>query len=187
MFEVLLAVTLLAPAAWLLLRWWFSGDRGWMPLELRRATLAYAEQLFRAPGRPMITAKVDRVYRRRDGRLVLVELKTRRMNRVYLSDVIELSAQRVAITRGAGEDVLGHAYVVVQGPTGRRATHRVRLLSADELDQLVLRREDVLAGAVRPRLAHMKGLCKTCVFAPECSRGRANRNSPTKQNEGSSA
>jgi len=184
MLEALLTVVPLVLAAWLLHRWWCSGDRGWMPLELRRATLAYAEQLFRAPGRPMITAKVDRAYRRRDGRLVLVELKTRRINRVYLSDVIELSAQRVAITRDTGEDVLAHAYVVVQGPTGRRATHRVRLLSAEELDQLVRRREDVLAGAQLPRRARMEGLCKACIFAPECSQNRANRNSRAKQNEG---
>lgn len=53
MLEVVLAGALLVLVAWLLRRWWFYGDRGWMPLELRRATLAYTEHLLRAPGRPM--------------------------------------------------------------------------------------------------------------------------------------
>jgi len=127
----------------------------------------------------MITAKVDRVYRRRDGRLVLVELKTRRINLAYLSDVIELSAQRIAITRDTGEHVLRHAYVVVQRPTGRRATHRVQLLTDEEVVLLVRRREAVLAGAQLPCLTRMEGLCKTCTFASECAQNRANRYSPT--------
>ncbi|WP_298434279.1 PD-(D/E)XK nuclease family protein [Ottowia sp.] len=169
MFEVLLTVALLVLAAWLLRRWWFSGDRGWMPLELRRATLAYAEHLFRAPGRPTITAKVDRVYRRRNGWLVLVELKTRRINRVYLSDVIELSAQRVAITGETGERVLAHAYVVVQGPTGKRVPHKVQLLGAEEVKALVLRRKALLAGLVQPRFAHAPSLCEHCAYATKCA------------------
>ncbi|MBF1164797.1 hypothetical protein [Burkholderia cenocepacia] len=169
MLEVLLIVALLVLAAWSLHRWWFSGDRGWMPLELRRATLVYAEQLFRAPGRPMITAKVDRVYRRRDGRLVLVELKTRRINLAYLSDVIELSAQRVAIGSETGEDVMAHAYVVVQGPAGRRTTHKVKLLGAEEVRGLASRREAILAGTTRPRLAGAPGLRERCAFEKKCA------------------
>lgn len=126
--------------------------------------LAYAGHLFHAPGPPMITVKVDRVYHRRDGRLVLVELKTRRVDRTYLSDVIELSAQRVAITGETGEHVLAHAYVVVQRPTGIRTTHKVKLLGAGEVGELTRRREAILAGIVRPRLACAPALCECCAF-----------------------
>lgn len=172
MFEVLITAALLVLAAWFLHRGWFSGDRGWMPLELRRATLAYAEHLFRAPGRPMITAKVDRVYRRTDGRLVLVELKTRCINRVYLSDVIELSAQRVAISGQTGESVATYAYVVVQRGSGKRTGHKVNLLGSAEVYLLVQRREAILAGVVRPQLACVPGLCEKCLFEKRCPSAR---------------
>lgn len=168
MSDVLLAVALLVLFAWALYRWRRHCDRGWMPAELRGATLAYAEQLFRAPGPRKVTAKVDRVYRGRDGRLVLVELKTRRSDRTYLSDVIELSAQRVAITGQTGEDVSAHAYVVVQRPHGRRTTHKVELLGSVEVDALVRRREAILAGMARPRFARAPALCESCAFRNKC-------------------
>ena len=62
MLEVLLIVALLVLAAWSLHRWWFSGDRGWMPLELRRATLAYAEHLFQLYSWPMFNSGFVNVF-----------------------------------------------------------------------------------------------------------------------------
>ncbi len=168
MAEVLLAAALLILFAWILNRWLRRGVRSWMPVELRGATLAYAEQLFRAPGPSKVTAKVDRVYRGRDGRLVLIELKTRRADRTYPSDVIELSAQRVAIAGQTGEDVAAHAYVVVQRPSGRRTIHKVELLGSAEVDALARRREAILAGIVRPRFACAPTLCKSCAFNDKC-------------------
>lgn len=138
-------------------------------MELRGATLAYAEHLFRDPGPSKVTAKVDRVYRRGDGRLVLIELKTRRADRTYPSDVIELSAQRVAITGQTGEDVAAHAYVVVERPSGRCTAHKVDLLGSAEVDALVRRREAILAGIVRPRFASAPALCKSCAFGKKCT------------------
>ncbi|MDR1425236.1 MAG: hypothetical protein LBI92_11640 [Azoarcus sp.] len=92
MFEWCVVILLLALLAWFY-RW--RRKWGWIPRELRDAELAYAEKLFKAFGPVVLTAKVDRAYRKRDGAIVLVELKTRRRLRSYPSDVIELSAQRV--------------------------------------------------------------------------------------------
>ncbi len=103
MFEsALIALALSAFFAWLLL-WWRRRWSAWLPRELRHAELAYAEKLFRATGPIVLTAKVDRAYRLEGGVLVLLELKTRGFNRPYRSDVIELSAQRVAIMKQTGE------------------------------------------------------------------------------------
>lgn len=168
MNEVLLLITLLMLFAWGVRQWRRRGERAWMPTELRGATVAYAEQLFRAPGPSKVTAKVDRVYRLRSGRLILIELKTRRVDCTYLSDVIELSAQRVAITGQTGEGVAAHAYVVVHLPSGRRTAHRVELLGAVEVDALVRRREAILAGIVRPRFACAPALCERCAFENKC-------------------
>ena len=71
-------------------------ERAWRPRELKNARLIYAEKLFRT-WRPFpLVAKVDRAYLLGEI-IVLVELKTRKAPTVYRSDIIELSAQRVAI------------------------------------------------------------------------------------------
>ena len=85
------ALALAAFLGWLLLRR-RRGSKAGVPMELQCATLAYAEKLFRDPGPVALTAKVDRAYRVEGKALILIELKTRRPNRPYHSDVIELSA-----------------------------------------------------------------------------------------------
>ena len=84
-----------------------------LPRELRGARLLYAEQLFRSTGRTAITARVDRAYQVASGEIVLLEFKTRDRNRVFPSDVIELSAQLAAVELQTGEIVAHHAYVAV--------------------------------------------------------------------------
>lgn len=83
-------------------------SRAWLPSELRDAKLVYAERVFRTGGATPIVAKLDRGYRNAKGVILLVELKTRHSNRHYLSDVIELSAQRLAVQMQTGEPVAEH-------------------------------------------------------------------------------
>lgn len=96
---------------------------------------------------------------------MLVELKTRSVNRPYRSDVIELSAQRVAIMKQTGETVARHGYVVVQTGGGRRTAHKVILLGGAEIEAPIDRRQAVLAGAVQPLRTCAPNLCRGCVFA----------------------
>ncbi len=145
-------------------------------MELQCATLAYAEKLFRDPGSVALTAKVDRAYRVEGRALVLVELKTRRSNHPYHSDVIELSAQRVAIMRQTGEQVARHGYVVVQTEDGHRTFHRVDLLSAAEVDALINRREAILKGLIRPQRTCSPNLCRQCEFEKKCTEIRSKGN-----------
>jgi hypothetical protein len=53
------------------------GEQGWLPTELKAASLEFAERVFyiRRPFR--LYAKIDRAYRTPDGALVLAELKRR--------------------------------------------------------------------------------------------------------------
>ncbi|MDR2261399.1 MAG: PD-(D/E)XK nuclease family protein [Azoarcus sp.] len=165
MFELLAVMILLA----FLLAWrWRRRESAWMPRELRRAELAYAEKLFKARGPVTLTAKVDRAYRRRDGVIVLVELKTRRGHRHYPSDVIELSAQRGAIMKETGETVALRAYVLVQDLSRRRTVHRVDLLDEGQVDTLIERREAILSGRLQPERANSAKLCQTCVYKDRC-------------------
>jgi len=143
-----------------------------MPQDLRASRLAYAEQLFRSTGPVAVSANVDRAYRDQAGVLTLVELKTRNADKVYLSDVIELSAQRHALHSQTGEQVSEHGYVVVQrvGAT-RKRVHRVKLLGDEQFSLIVTRRERLLIQAEIPGPPRSAALCEHCAYRSECKWG----------------
>lgn len=171
-------VALLAAASILgVARWWSKRLRAGpalvsLPRELREARLVYAEQLFAVTGgRLSISARVDRAYRLRSGAVVLLELKTRTIDRPYLSDVIELSAQRAAAMLQTGEPVADHAYVAVRLPGAAAATvHPVQLLDIDEVAALALRRRAIVSGRLAPTYAGSARICSQCAFAPRCEK-----------------
>ena len=141
-----------------------------LPPELRRARLVYAERLFRSVGAVSVTAKVDRVYRNADGALVLVELKTRTANRAYWSDVIELSAQRVALMAQTGEVVADHGYVLTERQDGFRVGwHWVKLMTHADVIGLAKRRQELLARKVNPQPACSPGMCRKCALVHRCN------------------
>ena len=149
-----------------------TGANDWMPRELRASRLAYAEQLFRSAGPVSVSAKVDRAYRDQTGVVTLLELKTRKVERVYLSDVIELSAQRYALQSQTGERVSEHGYVVVQQVgSRRRKVHRVQLLADERLASMVVRRERLLMDTEEPDPPCATALCEHCAYLPECDWG----------------
>ena len=142
-----------------------------LPRELRDARLLYVEQLFTAAGQLSISARVDRAYRLRSGAVVLLELKTRAIDRPYLSDVIELSAQRAAVALQTGEPVADHAYVAVRRPgSAAPRIHRVRLMSILEVKALAARRETILLGRLPPSYAGAAEICRRCAFASGCEK-----------------
>lgn len=77
-------------------------ERG-LPDELRGAEIAYAERTFRSH-RHRLVARLDRAYRTPAG-VQLVELKTRPRNAVYMSDVVELSTQRISCRSTLADDL----------------------------------------------------------------------------------
>ncbi|MBX9794472.1 MAG: PD-(D/E)XK nuclease family protein [Burkholderiaceae bacterium] len=170
-------VALLAVASILGIAWSLSRRRraGAMPVnrprELRDARLLYAEQQFTATGRLSISARVDRAYRLRSGAIVLLELKTRAIDRPYLSDVIELSAQRAAVMLQTGEPVADHAYVAVRRPgSAAPRIHRVRLMPTAEVKALAVRRATILFGRLAPTYAGSTEICRQCAFASGCEK-----------------
>ena len=142
----------------------------WLPEELGEARLAYVERTFRSTGPHSIVARVDRAYRSPQGVITLVELKTRRNERVHLSDIIELSAQRVALSGETGESVAPVAFVVVETGAGRRS-RRVELMSTAEVENVAQRRKDLLDGRLAPRAPLHARQCLTCSFRNRCGLG----------------
>ena len=139
----------------------------WMPEALKDHTLAYSERTFRSGDDRQVVARVDRAYRGQSGRIVLVELKTRQADRVHPSDIIELSAQRVALEGETGERVAPVAWVVVESAAGRRA-HWVRLISPHAVRDLASRREALLMGTESPLYPATSRVCATCIYRARC-------------------
>ena len=145
-------------------------ERRSRPAALRDAELVYIEKTFRTTSPVLIAAKLDRAYRLPSGQLVLVELKTRWNGGPNLSDVIQLSAQRVALSAATGQTVAAEAFVLITRPGARRSpvAHRVDLLSANQVVALVRRREAILADRISPRYTEEVGHCQSCAFRSQC-------------------
>lgn len=147
----------------------FADDERGLPASLRGARLVHAEKTFRSTGKRLV-ARLDRAYEL-GGELVLVEFKTRRRDVVYMADVIELSVQRVALQDESMAPVSKTAWVVVQdAATGQRASHRVSLLSTQQVLELRDRYLDVNAGKGAPALAaRSEKQCASCGHRSVCA------------------
>lgn len=149
---------------------WRPGT-AWLPPELVGARLLYVEHLFRSVVSESweLSARVDRAYQSISGQLILIELKTRSLDQTFLSDVVELSAQRYAIETSVGERVSERAFVLVKSnryPDGR--FHKVSLMSHASVKALVSRRDHLLAEVADPALSRKPGMCRRCSFRHIC-------------------
>lgn len=146
-----------------------ASEKAWPPAHLTSAQLVYMERQFRARRPLRLTARVDRGYRQPNGAITLVELKTRSVSRAYLADIIELSAQRVAVEAQTAERVDDYGYVLVQQPGSRKKTaHRVKLLTNDQVIALAKRREAILINPHSAEYVRVPGLCRQCAFLSRC-------------------
>lgn len=146
-----------------------ASERKWLPPELQNAELAYAERVFRARWPIPIVARLDRAYRNADGVIILVDLKTRGVNRTFFSDIIELSAQRLAVQAQTGQRVADYGFVLVKrvgAPT--RICHRVKLLSTEEVNSLARRQRAILERKATAERARSTRFCSQCAFKREC-------------------
>ena len=145
-------------------------ERASRPAALWDADLVYMEELFRISTPVGLVAKLDRAYRLPSGLLVLVEFKTRWSNQPCLSDVIQLSAQRMAVMGQTGQSVASHGYVMVKAPTKQALpiAHLVNLMTDQQVVALIRRREEILAGRILPRWPVFLKTCDTCAFRGEC-------------------
>jgi CRISPR/Cas system-associated exonuclease Cas4 (RecB family) len=169
-FLIFILLAIAVGMAWKLACRWRAraSERKWRPKELRRAELAFAEKTFRTWRPIRLIARADRGYRWR-GELHLAEFKTRARAVAYPSDVIELSAQRLAIEARTGERVSEIAYVLAETPVDkRRSVHPVQLLPRAAIVAVAKRREAILKGSVAPRYADSPRLCRHCAYRAEC-------------------
>jgi CRISPR-associated exonuclease Cas4 len=147
-------------------------ERASRPAELRDATLVYMEHAFRTDRPFRLIARLDRAYRIANGDLVLVELKTRWHAQPRATDIIQLSAQRLAIEMATGQRVAPYAFVTVENPDRPtlRLHLRVQLLDRVDIEALAHRRHAILAGQVSADFASSLQGCARCAFRSVCQR-----------------
>ena len=139
------------------------------PAGLRDAELFCVESQFRSKSRWPIVARVDRAYRLPTGLLVLVELKTRSAPAVRTSDVIQLSAQRVAVEDELRVQVADEAFVVFPGRHSAPPTSRaVRLMSREQVEAVAARRRRLIDGLDRPQWPDSEHICHGCGQRAAC-------------------
>lgn len=144
-------------------------EKAWKPESLKTAVLEYAERTFFTEHPFRLVAKIDRAYRTPSGLLVLIELKRRPGPRAYRSDVVELSAQRVAIENSTTHRVSDVAYVVVEHPHSKKRTCiPVQLLGQSEIIALAQRYRDISARRTIPIKAERHALCASCGYKTQC-------------------
>jgi hypothetical protein len=167
------AVSVLVRVVWLGVMWPVIATATWRYLRRlpREAVLAYVETTFRSGTPPLIVARPDRIYSLPSGELILVELKTRRHPTVLQEDIIQISAQRVAVSEATGRVVLRDAFIVFRRDDSRPSRWPVRglrLMPSDDVRSLTTRRLSLLDGRTLARGPANRGFCRNCAFAHDC-------------------
>lgn len=183
---LIFAVALIAASAWVFAQAtrhrvrdeesYAHEEHRWMPVELRTARLEASERDFvaRIDGNP-VPVRPDQIYRTADGRLVPVDSKTRSGARVFPSDVIEVSVQRLALaqdprfTGNARVADYGYVRLARGGRNGRPAYKRIELMTEDDLTQLYRRYQDVVAGRLSPVCQTNPRACAGCGYRARCA------------------
>lgn len=153
----------------------YESDRRSMPGELASASLVMSEEsrLLRARlGHHNLIAKPDQVFRTVDGRLVLVENKTRQRAIAFDGDIIELSVQAYTLRHSKPASLLGlpvaeYAYVRAVAKGGSRYV-RVKLLGDDALAELADRYVAIRSRRRAPGSQSNLNACRKCAYRPKC-------------------
>lgn len=161
-------------------------EKSHMPREIADGRLILSEQLLRVNSPARIVAKPDQVYLCHGDVLVPVENKTRRANRVYDGDRVELSVQAFALRHAPPRQlrrysVASYGYVAVRIGNASPVFHRVDLLPDQAVVALRQRRIDVEAGAVVPSGPAHRGACSTCSKRSVCPRWDWGRSLPSRR------
>lgn len=146
-----------------------SMDAAWLPAELAGATLRYSERKFFTQSPFPLVARIDRGYMTSTHGIVLVDFKRRRLKRTYLSDIVEISAQRVAMIGAGVKKVAMHAYVVVIDPeTNWKTAIRIQLENEASIAKRHVRYRAIRNGAVKPNHTTQRRMCDFCGHSEYC-------------------
>lgn len=151
----------------------YANERAQQPAEIASGELVLSEHYLRCDAPRKLGARVDQVYRTREGILVPVETKVRYRREVRPDDVIELSVQASVLrnTRSTAKprgEVATWGYVRVAPADGATVTYlKTTLLDDASLARLYERHFELLGGATA-RSANNPRTCAHCPKRAQC-------------------
>ena len=156
----------IAVAVWMLIVW-RGFTQVWLPEELKAARVVMVEKNLWIDAPFPVVGRPDRVYRLPTGQHVPVENKNRDIDRVFDTDIAQLSLQ-AWLLRHKGFETAAHGYVAINNRrTRQRTAHRVELLDDSACVRIINRYLDVTEGRAQPRKSRGKK-CNSCGHRIAC-------------------
>lgn len=148
------------------------GETDDIPPDLRNARLWASEESFRCSNPAPLRGRVDQVYEREDGGLVITDTKNRSHYTVYESDRVQLSLYRALISHRPWawlrrQTIADYGYIRLVSQRGS-VYQWVNLLPEARVVELYERYLDVRSGIAKPRCAVNQGLCRGCAYRNDC-------------------
>jgi hypothetical protein len=137
-----------------------------LPEMLRDAKLLWKERAVRCSTPVSLHGTLDEAFVDRSGTMILSETKLRRLKRVYASDVLQLSAYKLAL-EGEGKRVAGKGFVRVITPGGNEYKV-VTLMSADEVIAARKLHGDLVRGRSTGAKCNVESVCRSCEYKKPC-------------------
>lgn len=141
-----------------------------LPHQLERAALLYSERLL-VIDRPFeLFGRVDQVWAREGGQLIVADTKIREVIRYYDSDRLQLTGYAFLLKYHPDTRARSIAsYGFLRIPQGRKAIYiKVPLLSERAYRDHLLHHRALTLGTARPRSAASPLICKGCGHVSRC-------------------
>lgn len=155
----------------------YEVERDRMPTELATARLIMSEKPLSATlDDILIPLRTEQVFQTRDGRIIPVENKNRNLHKVYPYDVIQLTAQSLALAQDPRAKVnpakvSDYGYLRTQNRRdGTVQYHPVKLLTKARMQELAERYFSVRTGRTEARFQPNQRACSKCPQQAKCPR-----------------
>lgn len=142
----------------------FSLDADNLPDLIRESSIHQKEALIKNEGLQLV-CKPDVVFKN-NGVKIIGENKTRKLFRVYESDIIQMSVGRVILEEN-GSAVSDKGFVRIVTPVGTKWVER-QLLSRQEVVALHDRYKQIQARIIEPEKCGNKRICQGCEYFDVC-------------------
>lgn len=121
-----------------------------IPVELQGAKCVMSEQNISVRKPTALHGRVDQVFEMKNGRWVVVDTKRRNYNRVFPSDIVQLTVYAVILANN-GHPVVPYGYVRLVNQAGVATYKKVTLFTADTVVALRERYLALKYNKVSPR------------------------------------
>lgn len=141
-----------------------------LPGELKQAKLYCSERLLVINHPVDLFGRMDQIWQRANGQLVISDTKTRQVIRYYFSDRLQLTGYAFLLKyhpETKGHSIASYGYLRI--PQGSKAVYiKVPLLSEQAYREHVKRYQALQNGLARPKPASSPLICRDCGHILRC-------------------